>query len=267
MKRLIICGLVLMGFVTASHAVSTLSKGYLSATPLDDGTIVSVGENPGIVKATNSDNIENLVGVVLKPENALLTVTSTAGEVQVVSEGIAMALLSTLEGDIKVGDRVTASSINGMGAKASKSMRVLGTAQASLDSKTGGAIKTKIKDKSGTEREVYMAKLPVLVGVTYYSTGEVEKPLVPSFVQKFANSVAAREVSQLPLVISIVIFLITLVASGIILFTAIRSSIVSIGRNPLSRPSIIRGLIQVVFLVMGLLGVGLAAIFLVLRLV
>ena len=97
--------------------------------------------------------------------------------------------------------------------------------------------------------------------------GEGTKNLVPSFLQKVANSVAGKQVSTLPIAIGVIILIITVLVAGVITFTATRSSIISIGRNPLSRNSVLGSLIQAMFLVVAILAVGLAAIFMVLRLV
>ncbi len=268
-RLLLLAGVLAMVALLTSPlmAASTMTQGFISPKPVKDGELVSTNNNPGIIQKATTANADSMVGVAAVGESALLSVTTTANEVPVATAGIANAILSTANGDIKVGDKITASPLEGVGAKAVKTARVIGVAQASLDAKTPGATKTKVKDKSGKEREVYIAKVPILVSLSWYMLGEGKPNLVPSFLQSIANAIAGRQVSTLPLTIGVIILVITIMSAGVITFTATRSSIISIGRNPLSRGSVIGSLIQVMFLVIGILATGMGAIFLVLRLV
>ncbi len=250
--------------VGVALANSTLSQGYLAPKPVATGALVSADPNPGVVQNANTQNVNSLLGIALGP-TALFTVTTSANEVSIATSGVVPAMVSDINGDIKVGDRITASVLNGIGAKAIQSAKVVGVAQGSLDAKSKNAVKTKVKDTKGKEREVLVGQIPVLISVSFYTLGDGEKSLVPSFLQSVANAIASKEVSQLPLFVSLIIFLVTITSAFVILYGSIRSSIISVGRNPLARGSIIGGLIQVVFLVVGLIVVGLAAIFLVLR--
>lgn len=265
-----ILGLGLFTLLTSgliAFANTTLSQGYLTQNPVQPGWLVSADPNPGIIQAANVDNADSLIGIVIGPPNALFTVTSKAGEVQVGTNGIVPAMVTNFNGDIKVGDKITASQINGVGMKVTQNAKVVGVAQGSFDAKTAGAVKTKVKDTAGKEQEMLVGQIPVLVSISYYTKGEGDRPLVPSFLQKFANAVASKEVAQLPIIISLIIFMVTIMSSFVILYSTIRSSIMSIGRNPLSRRAIVRGLLQVVSLVFALNGVGLVSIFLILKFV
>jgi hypothetical protein len=252
---------------TTGPSTTSLSQGYLAANPLDDGALVSAAANPGIVQLATVANGDSLLGVAIKDQSALFSVTSGAGEVQVTTSGSAMALVSTVNGEVKVGDHIAPSPLTGIGAKAVANGRVIGVAQGSLDAKTNGAVKTTLKNKSGETMDVYVARVPVLVNITYFSNGDATRTLVPSFLQDLANAVAAKKVSQLPIIISVVILLVSILSSGVIIYTATRSAIVSIGRNPLARNSVVRTLIGVMILVVAILATGLGAIFLVLRLI
>ncbi|QQS18685.1 hypothetical protein IPL68_01180 [Candidatus Saccharibacteria bacterium] len=60
--------------------------------------------------------------------------------------------------------------------------------------------------------------------------------------------------------------LVTIFMTGSLLYGGVRSSLVSIGRNPLAKKSILRGLIQVVILGLTVFVIGLIAIYLLLKL-
>jgi hypothetical protein len=219
------------------------------------------------VEASTVQNANNLLGVVVKSQDALFEVTTGAGQIQVTTSGVAMALVSTLNGPVKVGDHIAPTALSGIGGKAVSNSRVIGVAQGSVDKDSSGAVKTTIKDQAGGSHEVYLLRVPVLVNVTFFSTGTDQKTLVPQLVQRLANAIAAKQVSQLPIIISLIILVVSFFASGIITFTATRSAIISIGRNPLSKGSVVAGLVQVMVLVVVILMVGLGSIFMVLRLV
>lgn len=248
-----------------SWARSTLSQGFLSAKPLTAGQLVSLQNNPGIVTAADTSNIDSLTGVVVSAQDSLLALSTKAGEVQVATSGVVDTLLSTIDGDIKVGDRVTASPLAGVGTKAVSSIRVIGVAQGSLDGKTPGAVKTSVKGSDGKNQDIYIGKVPVQLGVTFFSTGSVQRNPVPSFLQKFANSVASKQVQPLPILVSGVIILLTLLAASVILYASIRGSIISIGRNPLAKGGVLRSLIQVTIMVTLLIMASLVTIYFVLR--
>ncbi len=273
MQKMVIARLHILIFILANFLIpaavfanTTISQGYIATTPIPPGALVSADANPGVVQPATTKNADSLLGVALGP-TALFSVTTSAKEVQVATAGIVPAMVTNYKGDIKVGDKITASELSGFGAKATDTARVVGVAQGSFDKKTAGAVKTKVKNTKGKEQEVYVGQIPLLIGLSFYNKGEAEKTLVPSFLQNVANSIASKQVAQLPIVISLAIFIITMMSAFVILYGTVRASIISLGRNPLSRSSIIGGLLQVGFLVVGLLVVGLAAIFLVLKFV
>src|SRR6185437_13784224 len=97
--------------------------------------------------------------------------------------------------------RIAPSSLVGIGAKLAGTGWIVGTAQASLDASTKGAIKTTITENTGAKQTVYLASIPVLVKVTYYNaTGAAQSSWVPSAIQNAADSLAHKHVSPAALV-------------------------------------------------------------------
>lgn len=93
---------------------------------------------------------------------------------------------------------------------------------------------------------------------------EPDKTLIPSAVQNVANALAGRTVSTVPILVSAGIFLVTIIVVVSIIFSMVRASIISVGRNPMSQGAIYRDLIQMSALVLGILAVGFVIIYLVL---
>jgi hypothetical protein len=110
---------------------------------------------------------------------------------------------------------------------------------------------------------VTIGQTPVHVNVAYYFK-EPDKTLVPSAVQNIANSLAGRSVSTAPILISAAIFLVMLIVVSSMVFSMIKSSIISVGRNPMAQSAVYRDLLQMSAIVLVILAVGFASIYLVL---
>lgn len=242
-------------------AVTSISQSYVTKNSLSVGSIVSLLKNTSdeVVPAATS-NVDNLIGVVINADNSLISLSgSQKNQVQVATSGIVQVLVSDINGSVVQGDHITASPITAVGMKASSNVRVIGIAQGEM----AGAKKETYKDSSGKEQSVLVGQVPVLVNVAYFFK-EPDKTLVPSALQNLANSIAGKAVSPLPIIISGAIFIIMMIIVASMAYSMIRSSIISIGRNPLSQSAVYRDLIQMSGLVIIILAVGLAAIYLIL---
>jgi hypothetical protein len=74
---------------------------------------------------------------------------------------------------------------------------------------------------------------------------------LPGVLSKASNLVAGKVVSPVRVYVSLLILAITAFVSGSLIYGGVKSSLVSIGRNPLSKKTITRSLTQVV--IVGLL--------------
>lgn len=262
--RLGLVGTVLVATIPlVAHALTAVSEGYTSDSQLPLASIVSLKTgSTKDVELTTSENVDNMLGAVIAPENSLLSLTNgSSTETQVATNGEVQVLVSDINGTISRGDHITASPIAGVGMKTTENARVLGIAQGSVvDSDTQ---KQTYKDKSGTEHTVKITTVPVQINISYYFK-EPDKTLVPSALQNIANSLAGKEVSTMPILISTAIFVVMIVVVVAIIYSLIRSSIISVGRNPMSQSAVYRGVIQISALVLAILGVGVVAIYLVL---
>lgn len=248
-----------------TRALTTISQSYNTEGPLSLGSIVSLENNTSdSVIAAATSNVESLLGVAINGDSSPL-ILSNGGEnqVQVTTAGIAPVLVSDINGPIKQGDHITASPISGVGMKATSNIRIVGIAQGDLNDTLSGTTKQTYKDANGEEQTVTIGEIPVLVNVAYYFK-EPDKTVVPSALQNLANALAGKEVSTVPIIISTAIFVIMLIVVVSIIYAMIRSSIISVGRNPMSQSAIYRDLIQLSALVLAILAVGLIAIYMIL---
>lgn len=246
---------------TNTLAASTISQGYSTIDKLAVGSIVSLATNSAdkVVPAT-SLNSDNILGVVINQNDSLLSLTNgSESQVQVVTGGTVQVLVSDINGPIASGDHITSSPIAGVGMKASGNVRVIGIAQGNI---TNASNQSYI-DKTNVKQSISVGTAPVLVSVSYYFK-EPDKTIIPSAIQNVANSLAGRSVSTLPIVISGIIFLIMIIIVSSIIFSMVRNSIISVGRNPMSQSAIYRDLVQLSALVLVILAVGISAIYLIL---
>ncbi len=249
---------------TVMRANVGLTQGFQSNQPLAIGSIVSLDkDNSNKVVGATIDTVDNLFGVVVSGDSSVLTLSSDKkNQVQVVTAGSVGVLVSSISGDIRAGDPITASPIAGVGMKATGNIKVIGVAQGDLSQSPGKTNQT-LTDKNGQKQQAVLGEVQVLVAVAYYFK-QPEKTIIPSVLQNIANSVAKKAVSPLPIILSLAIFIVTVISILSLVYSAIRSSIISVGRNPLSQAAVYRSLLQVVALVITILGASMACIYFIL---
>lgn len=246
----------------ATNALTTISQSYITTDQLSLGSIVSLQKNTSdqVVGATTS-NVDSILGVVINKGSSILTLSSDhENQVQVATSEMASVLVSDINGAVIQGDQITASPIKGVGMKATGNTKVIGIAQ---DTPRNSDATQYYTDSNGVKQPIVLGEVPILVNVSYYFK-EPEKTLIPSALQNLANALAGKTVSTLPIVISAGIFVVTLIVVVSIIYSMIRSSIISVGRNPMSQSAIYRDLIQLSALVLAILTVGMISIYLVL---
>ena len=252
--------------ITASpivHAVIPVSQSYTSEEKVSLGSIVSLKKDTiDQVVASLSSNADNLLGVVISDDGSLLTLSNPkSNQVQIATSGTVPVIVSDINGPIKQNDHVTASPIAGVGMKATANVRIMGIAQGDMKLTNEG--KTDYTDKDGHKYTVQLGQVPLLVNVSYFFK-EPDKSIIPTAIQNVANSLAGRQVSTVPILISGAIFLVTIIVVMSIIYSMIKSSIISIGRNPMSQSAVYRDLIQLSALVLAILTVGVVSIYLIL---
>ena len=114
-----------------ANSLTSISQSYKSEDDLSIGSIVSIKANSSNeVIASTSNNVDAMIGVVIKDGESILSLTNKdAGTVQVATSEIASVLVSDINGEVKKGDQITASPIKGVGMKATNNIKVVGVAQ------------------------------------------------------------------------------------------------------------------------------------------
>jgi hypothetical protein len=231
------------------QAVSdNLSHSYQSTASVPTGSIVSLDPlHSSYVQLANISNGARLLGVAVNSRDSLLAVNAANDRVQIATDGTAATLVSTLDGNIKVGDLIGVSPLDGIGMKALSGSRVIGLAQTAFNANTSGAISKTITDKSGHASSVKVGYVELNVAVGTNAT-VLNSNL--NVLQKFAQTITGHVVSPTRVIISLVVALLALLALITLIYGAIYGSIISIGRNPLAKHTVIRNLTLVFVMVL-----------------
>ena len=246
-------------------------QGYSSDTPLDTGTIVQLtGKDANQVKIAKQAELQNMFGVVVDKNSLSVTLSSEAlkNETFVAASGTYNVLVSTQGGPIISGDYVTLSSVNGVAMKAgTEEKTVFGRANGPFDGKGITLGSTVLKDVNGnTDQTVKLGSVPVTIDIKKNPNDKSTKSDLPDFLQRLGQQIAEKEVSPIRIYLSLGITLISILAAIAILYSGVRNGVISIGRNPMSKKSIFRALLEVILTSILILIIGLFAVYLLLRL-
>jgi hypothetical protein len=251
--------LMLLAFVYAAPITSadTIVRGFNAKGTLEPGLIVELsGKSTDTVEASSGNNPSKIYGVVIDPSQAPLTVQKKGEQVFVATGGTYPVLVSTEQGIIKAGDYISISSIGGIGSKAKDQPAVLGRALENFDGKANGITTT------SQGYQVGRINVSIIPGKNPLVKDNVA---VPSVLKRFGQAIAGKNISAMRIYAALVIFVIASIIALTVLAVGIRSSITAIGRNPLSKKSILRGLFQVLTVALLVFIVGMGGVYLLLR--
>lgn len=251
---------VLLPAIALAQPETSLVVGYESDKTLERGRVVAlVKDNPKKVEPVPHDQPDRIHGVVVDPNDAPVTLTTEGQKVFVATGGRHELLVSAENGIINVGDYLSLSHSDGIAAKATdKQDYILGKALSGFDGRTG--VITTGENGAG------IAKIVADISVSRNPIRRIDVNFLPQFLQKTAEGIAGKPVNMTRVYISLGILVITGLIAGSLLYGGVRSGIISIGRNPLSKKSIIRGLFQVVIVSLIIFLTGIFAVYLLLRL-
>lgn len=225
-------------------AQTATSNGYKTTTAVSEGALVSIDpKDAQTVEMTTLTTRDSMVGVAVGQTQALVTFADGSSRIQVVSNGQTPTQVSTANGDIKKGDHLSISPINGVAMKASSPGKVIGIAQQDFDGTAGTGKKTvELSDSAGKKKTVQVGKIIINVTVEQWAPdGQPNSPMLNN-LRNFLGSAVGKPVSNVQAVIAVSIVLFAILASATILYSSVSSSIHSIGRNPLSKGIIRRSL-------------------------
>lgn len=249
--------------VSSLALAQNFARGYVTDDPdLRPGMMVALSQtgsedNPKVERASQ-ENTARLIGVTTDGEENLVTLASGEQQAYVQSSGTVKAFVSDVAGDIKKGDALTVSPIKGVMMRASEATGRVG--EALEDFPRDNAESQTITSTSG-DRAVLIGKMTVTLSNTLFGQPEKEDKLDKSQLEILGHAITGRDVGALQVVAALVIFIVVIVAEGAIIYGAVSSSIISLGRNPFSKGIIRSELFRVLGLAVIVLFIGLASIY------
>jgi len=247
-------------------------QGYAADKVLQDGTIVQLAGSATKVAPASSKNLSEMYGAVVDPHQLSLTIAdnSLANEAYVATSGTYNVLVSTQGGPIKQGDYVTMSAVDGVAMKAGNyqdQKTVFGRAAGNFDGKSNSIGSTTLKDTDGqTDQTVALGMIPVAINIQRNPNDKSTKANLPPALQRIGQAIADKPVGPLRIYLSIGITGLSIIVALVTLYAGIRNALIAIGRNPLSKKSIFRGLLEIILTGFLILIIGLFAVYLLLKL-
>ena len=251
----------------AASPSGAISQSYpTTTTNTTQGALLSlISSGSSSVEPADNTNTSRLVGIAASKPLVELSNGNTKSTLQVIVSGSTDALVSNINGPVKVGDKITASPLSGIGMKAINSAEVVGTAQANLSSIS--TVSKTVAGSNGKNVTVKVGLLPIAVNVGYYSAATssgTAASFVPPFLQTIANDLTGKQVSPLRVLLGSAAMLLGFIAVMLMLYVSIKSGVISIGRNPLAEDALRKGLIDVLIAAIGVLIVTVVVVYAVL---
>jgi len=246
-------------------------QSYAAETPLDIGTIVQLtSKDAKKVKVAQQAQMENMFGVTVDRNQLPLAISNEGfeNEAFIAVSGTYNVLVSTQAGEIKSGDYLTLSSINGVAMKAGyEEKTVFGRANAGFNGKGVVLGQATLKDSTGKDNKtVTLGSIPITINIQNNPNDESTKANVPEVLERIGQEIAQKEVSPIRIYLSMGITIVSLIAAIAVVYAGVRNGIISIGRNPMSKKSIFRALLEVFLTGILILVIGLFAVYLLLKL-
>lgn len=243
-------------------SAQAVTQGYGADTILQRGIIVRVNESDATkIEPVSIETSDKIHGVVVAANDAPVTLSSEDQKVFVATTGKYDVLVSNQNGPIHAGDFITLSSIEGIGMRVDDIQPyVVGKALADFDGQNDIVSSTMVGDKNvnigRVQADIQFARNPL------------QKPVsnLPDFLRRTAENIAGKQVNTPRIYLSLIIFFISTSVAASLLYGAVRAGIISVGRNPLSKKSIVRGMMQVVIVGLTIFISGVFGVYLLLRL-
>lgn len=249
--------LLIISLHSSTAKADNIIQGYSSKDTLQPGILVALDKTTAkSVKILPGGDSDHIFGVVIDPSDAPFTLNGDDSKVFVATSGNFQVLVSTIGGTIKSGDFVTASNLSGIAQKAdSAEPRILGQAVSGFDG-SANVITTNNKAKIGR----------IFVQINPQNNPLANNAvLVPSFLRKASVAVAGKSVPAIRIYAALGVFVFSAIVAILVLWSGVRGSLIALGRNPLSRKAIFNGMYKVVFTGIGIFILGLAGVYLLLR--
>jgi hypothetical protein len=246
--------------VTQSYNANgqVLTSMVVELKPNDKTTVIPLADS----------EVNKMIGVVIPSSNATIVLTPlnvSTQQVLVSQSGTYNVLVSNQAGDIKTGDYLTISALPGIAMKASANQTIIvGRALANYTGST--AITTaSLKDAQGQSLKVAIGRISVDLQLAPNPLYLKNSNSIFVFLTRAEYDITSKPVSPIRTYLVGLVFLATVLITAVVLYSGTRSSISSIGRNPLAKSAIGRGMTKTVAVGLVVFMIGVGAIYLILN--
>lgn len=248
-------------------AQAPFTQGYGADEVLQRGMIVRLNKDDTTkVTALPFDEMEAMHGVVTDPNDAPVTLSSEGQKVFVATGGQFEVLVSNQNGPVEAGDYIAISALNGVGMKAGESEAiVVGRALREFNGHDRVASTAQITDTDGSTRQVSLGMVLADISVSRNPILKTDEPNLPAMLRRISESIAGKQVSAIRVYLATIIFVSSTLLAFALLYGGVKSAITSIGRNPLSKKSILKSMLQVILTGLIIFISGLFGVYLLLR--
>ncbi len=254
---------LLLGCLAWQHADAySLVEGYYygDVQQVKAGMFVSrVSTDGNEVEPTTRETLSTAIGVATDEDTGLLTLSNKSSNVYIATSGSLPAFVTDLNGPINEGDRLTVSPLAGVLMKATgEDAYVLGVASHSFVSEGTGV--TEVAYNNGTE--AVTAKVGSIL--LYIKPDTNPEKAARNFLVDLGEKIVRKPVAFLQVMFAGIFFVVTILTIMALMGSAVRATITAIGRNPLAKTSVLKGLLQLVGLAIAVLLAGIAGTYLIL---
>lgn len=268
-KYTIVLFIALMSFMAMPVLAQELTQGYRSDEVLARGAIVAVSQqDQAKVETINGDQMDRMFGVVVRSNDSALSLAEEDQGVFVATKGRFEILVTDINGEIKNGDVITLSPFTGIGMKADGRQKLaIATALQDFDVNNQDQVisQSDVKDDVGQTHKASIGRIIADVEVKANPLAESNQA-VPAFLASISSTIAQKPVSASRIYAGLVVLMLTSAVSASLLYSVVKSAVISIGRNPLAKKYVLRGVIQVIFISFIIFIAGLFAVYLILKL-
>lgn len=270
-QRLLSCAVLCLLIVLSIYiplGAQAVTEGYNADTVIQRGMIIRLKKDDTTkVEPVDSANAEHMHGVVVDANDAPVSLAVDGQKVFIAQAGRHDVLVSTQNGKLEPGDYIAVSALAGIGMKTgTREAFVIGRALSGFDGSKDVISTSEIKDSAGATHKVQIGRVSLDIGIAKNPLLQATEPDLPGALRRVAETVAGKPVDAVRVYIGILVFGVAMLVAGSLLYGGVRSALISIGRNPLSRKSIMRSMLQVIVTGMIVFITGVFGVYLILRL-
>jgi hypothetical protein len=256
--------LFIAGMIAPVLTAQAVLQGYKSDQALQRGMLVTTSkDDPQKVEATTEKTFSSIKGVVADQNDSPVRISSEDQNVFVATSGRYEVLVSNENGTIKPGDYLSGSSLDGIAMKAKDDQSVIVARSAGVFQGGGDSIGN--SDKDGRKIEFGRIQADIEIGKNPNQKPPAATTALNN-LEEVASTIADKPVSPLRVYLAVIVLLITAGVTFVMLVSGVRSAVISLGRNPLSKNSIFKGMFQVMFISLIIFITGLFGVYLLIKL-